>query len=52
MSGEGPPPCVDFSFTRVDEHRVIVFGGFQPELGTTSDAYVLDMETWVGMLSI
>jgi len=41
---------VDFSFTRVDEHRAVVFGGYQPEAGTVSDTYILDMETWVGML--
>ncbi len=52
MSGECPPPCVDFSFTRVDQHRAIAFGGFQPEMGTTSDAYMLDMETWVRILDL
>lgn len=28
----------------------MVFGGYQPEAGTVSDTYILDMETWVGML--
>ena len=45
--GDFPPPCVDFSFTSVDNYRSVMYGGFQPEAGTSSEAYVLNMETWV-----
>ena len=48
-TGDCPPPCVDFSFTRVDEHRAVVFGGYQPEAGTVADTYILNMETWVNI---
>ena len=47
VHGELPPPCVDFSFTCLDESRTLMYGGFQPESGTSSEAYVLNMETWV-----
>lgn len=46
-SGSCPPPCVDFSFTKVDGHRAIVFGGHQPETGAVSDAYILELGSWV-----
>ena len=49
VHGELPPPCVDFSFTSLDEYRTLMYGGFQPESGTSSEAYILNMETWVSL---
>lgn len=47
VHGELPPPCVDFSFTYLGDYRTLMYGGFQPESGTSNEAYVLNMETWV-----
>lgn len=48
VGGECPPPCVDFSFDSIDEgQRAVMFGGYRPESGASSGAYILDMETWV-----
>ena len=47
VSGDQPPPCVDFSFLSIDNHRAVVFGGFQPDKGAVSETYVLDMASWV-----
>ena len=46
-TGTPPPPCVDFTFTMVDGHRAVLFGGYQPDTGTVADAYIIDMEKWV-----
>ena len=45
-TGEAPPPLSSHTFTKIDHHRAVVFGG---NSGTQrfNDAYVLDMETWV-----
>lgn len=45
--GDIPPPCVDFSFLSIDDHRAVVFGGFQPDKGAVSETYILNMEKWV-----
>lgn len=50
--GSRPPPCVDFSLTKVDSHRAVVFGGYQPETGTVAETYILNIETWVSVLII
>ena len=51
-SGTTPPPSVDFSFTCVDKTRTVVFGGYQPETGITSDTFVLDTDTWVSCVGM
>ena len=45
-TGEKPPPLESHSFTKIDQHRAVVFGGFTGNK-ETNDTYVLDMETWV-----
>ena len=47
VSGDCPPPCVDFSFNCIDDRLTVLFGGYQPESGASSGAYILDMELWV-----
>ena len=47
VSGDCPPPCVDFSFNCVDGKKAVLFGGYRPESGASSGAYVLNMDTWV-----
>lgn len=44
-NGEKPPPLSNHSFTKIDNHRAVVFGGYNGSYN--NDTYVLDMETWV-----
>lgn len=45
-TGEKPPPVSSHTFTKIDHHRAVVFGGFTGR-SELDDTYVLDMETWV-----
>ena len=47
-TGEKPPPLADHTFTKIDHHRAVVFGGWTGSC-KLNDTYVLDMETWVRM---
>lgn len=47
-TGEKPPPLCDHTFTKIDQHRAVVFGGWSGRNRCDiDDTYVLDMETWV-----
>ncbi len=46
LSGCRPPPCAAFSFTRIDRHRVVLFGGRQQK-ERVNEIYILDMNEWV-----
>ena len=46
-TGEKPPPCSAFSFTAVDDHRAVFFGGFQGGHRKVNDVYILDLQTMV-----
>ena len=45
-TGETPRPCAASSFTKVDQHTAVLFGGRQKE-GRVNDLAILDMEKWV-----
>ena len=45
-TGESPPPLSRHTFTKIDYHRAVVFGGYTGS-SRLNDTYVLDMETWV-----
>ena len=45
-TGESPPPLSHHTFTKIDHHRAVVFGGYTGS-SYLNDTYVLDMETWV-----
>ena len=49
MTGESPPPLSFPTFTKIDHHRAVVFGGYRYVQGDIylNGTYVLDMETWV-----
>ena len=49
-TGERPPPCNYFSFTMVDDHRAVLFGGFQGGKRRTNDVYLLDLIFMVSWL--
>ena len=44
-----PPPCSGFSFTMVDSHRAMLFGGKQEE-HRVSDIYMFDFDTMVSVV--
>ena len=46
MTGTKPPPLSNFSFTKVDSRRAVVYGG-ATDRGRSGDAYVLELDKWV-----
>ena len=42
MKGERPPPCSVFSFTKIDQHRAVLFGGYQPDNGRVNELYIFN----------
>eukprot|EP00731_Ephydatia_muelleri_P031884 Em0023g391a len=44
-TGPRPPPCAAFSFTKVDCHRVLLFGGRQVN-ARVNEIHILDMDNW------
>ena len=45
-TGPRPPPCAHFSFTAVNNHQAVFFGGRQLH-GRVSDCYLMDFESMV-----
>ena len=45
-TGPRPPPCNHFSFTAINNHQAVLFGGRQPH-GRVSDCYLMDFESMV-----
>ena len=50
-TGEKPPAMARHTFTKIDHHRAVAFGGSLGG-GKNNDAYILDMETWVWSLLV
>ena len=46
MTGTRPPPCAAFTLTKVDSHRVVLFGGRQFS-ERVNQLHILNMENWV-----
>ena len=46
ITGEAPPHCNGFSFVKVSDSTVVLFGG-QTDDGTTDDLYTLDLNDMV-----
>lgn len=50
-TGSQPPPCQGFTFTLIDEDRIILFGGYQPATKRrVNDIYILNIHTKVSWL--
>ena len=47
MTGTKPPPLSNFSFTKVDRRRAVVYGGMTDGPEATGDAYVLELDNLV-----
>ncbi|XP_064393177.1 uncharacterized protein LOC135340747 isoform X2 [Halichondria panicea] len=46
LRGERPPPCSHFTFTMVDQHRAVFFGGWQPDRDVVvNDVYLFNFRT-------
>ena len=53
LKGEIPPPCSYFSFTKVNQDRVVLFGGYQRGRGEVNDLYLFNlrnMVSWCGVV--
>ena len=46
LKGERPP-CANFTFTMVDQHRAVLFGGSQPERNGVNDVYLFNFRDMV-----
>ena len=49
-TGKRPPPCSNCSFTMVDDHRAVLFGGVQCGRSRTNDVYILHLRNMVSWL--
>ena len=48
FSGTRPPPCGVFSLTSIDDHRALLYGGYDGERRRrVSDLYLIDFQTMV-----
>ena len=46
VTGTKPSPRYNFSFTKIDDRRAVVYGG-QTSEGSLGDAYVLELDNLV-----
>jgi len=46
VTGTKPPPRFNFTFTKIDERKAVVFGGLTSE-GALGDTYVLELDKMV-----
>ena len=48
LRGERPPPCSSFTFTMVDKHRAVLFGGYQYDRRCrVNDVYLFNLRDMV-----
>ena len=52
VKGEKPPPCSSFSFTKVDQDTVVLFGGFQPGSVRVNDLYLFNLRKMVSWCDV
>ena len=46
-TGPRPPPCFFFSFTAINDHQAVLFGGNQPGHRVVDECYLMDFQTMV-----
>ena len=46
-TGPRPPPCSFFSFTAINNHMAVMFGGYQPGHRRRNDVYIIDFWSMV-----
>ena len=46
-TGPRPPPCYFFSFTSINDHQAVLFGGNQPRNRVVNECYLMDFESMV-----
>ena len=47
VTGTKPPPLSNFSFTKVDSRKAVVYGGMTDGPEAAGDAYVLELDNLV-----
>ena len=47
ITGTRPPPCTQFSFTKIDEQHAVLFGGQGHGRLVTNNAYLIDLKKMV-----
>lgn len=50
LSGDRPPPSDGFTFTSIDNHRAVLFGGILHDRRYINDVYVIDFRKMVKLL--
>ena len=51
-TGPRPPPSSGFTFTAVNHHKAVYFGGGQPGRGKVNETYVIDFDSMVHMIRV
>ena len=46
-TGPRPPPCAYFTFTAINGHQAVMFGGSQAGRGSVNDLYIIDFSSMV-----
>jgi len=47
LKGDNPPKCSNFSFTKLDDHTVIMFGGYLGDEHYSDELYTLNLKEMV-----
>jgi hypothetical protein len=50
LTGERPPPSDGFTFTSIDDHRAVLFGGILHDRRYINYVYVIDFRKMVNQL--
>ena len=51
ISGTRPPPCSHFTFTNINDHQAVMFGGQTPGGTKMNDIYLFDFEKMVSTIT-
>ena len=51
-TGPRPPPSSAFSFTAVNHHKAVYFGGYKAGRGDVDDVYIINFEAMVHMIRV
>ena len=52
LTGDRPPPSDGFTFTSIDSHRAVLFGGILHDRRYINDVYVIDFRKMVNYCSV
>ena len=52
VKGERPPPCSRFTFTKVDQDRAVLFGGYRSGGVRVNDLYLFNLRKMVSWCDV